>query len=277
MQTHQHWRNPCSVHFIVLSQDWTLLFGDVIWSCVMASYPGPDFVWGQSNQKTLDITFFFLWPWSLKTLTVELVRDFINVNPYHQFWCLYVKRLGWWRSWTAKHIDRQKHYNTGPILLPWPLTSYYKTRSVCGRVCPASPPLFTGWHVPNLAGRSGSGTEKVSRGMFPWQPSTCHSNPKKLIFWADFGLTDPKLGIRGGNTSEYITLTVAMVMFNHSNKIIMYPGKSIITAACNHHWMIALVNVTLPMTSYKWRDIINNVIDNVTVTVTLTVTLTVMS
>ncbi len=70
--------------------------------------------------------------------------------------------------------------------------SYYKTRSVCGRICPATPPLFTGRWGPNLTGRSGSGTVKTWQGLFPWQP-------KEWFLMAKSGLW---LEIRLAVTSE---------------------------------------------------------------------------
>ena len=49
-------------------------------------------------------------------------------------------------------------------------SSYYNLSSVCGRVCPDTPQSFMDRRAPNLAWRSQSVTEKISRSPFPWKP-----------------------------------------------------------------------------------------------------------
>ncbi len=71
--------------------------------------------------------------------------------------------------------------------------SYHKTRSVCGFVWVPTPPLFMDRSVPNVAGRSGMGTEKNSRDPFPWQPSCSHDNRKTTVFMARSGLVGYKI------------------------------------------------------------------------------------
>ncbi len=61
--------------------------------------------------------------------------------------------------------------------------SYNKTRSVCGSVCAWTPLPFMGQRAPNLAGRSGTVTEKNSWDIFPWQASFCHGNQKRGFLW----------------------------------------------------------------------------------------------
>ncbi len=48
-------------------------------------------------------------------------------------------------------------------------------------VCLLSPPQLTGRSAPNMAGRSGMGTENTSQDPFPWQPICCHGNQKKMF------------------------------------------------------------------------------------------------
>ena len=43
-------------------------------------------------------------------------------------------------------------------------------------VCVLSPLAFMDWSAPNLAGKSGIGTENTSRDPFPWKPVCCHGN-----------------------------------------------------------------------------------------------------
>ncbi len=84
------------------------------------------------------------------------------------------------RSYTKSHQKRTKNelFDFGCFLM----ASYYKTRSVCGSVCAQTPLPFTGRPAPNLAGRSGTDTEKISRNPFPWKYSQFFK--WQFFFWS---------------------------------------------------------------------------------------------
>ncbi len=84
-----------------------------------------------------------------------------------------------WRAQKSKYQNSsfwstvRSKVNTGAF------SSYYNGRNVPELVCPATLQLFMDLRSPNLAGRFGTGTEKILRDPFPWKLIHCHSKKKK--------------------------------------------------------------------------------------------------
>ena len=111
-----------------------------LWShTVMSNTIHRDFVSGQPNQKTLEITFFGLvtlafdlWPWLLNLADIwsrsTLILIFGSIRQTVQ-------------PGQRSQTDRRKHRNTGPILLPRPLMRQVMNRLAVGSVWQRRYPL----------------------------------------------------------------------------------------------------------------------------------------
>ncbi len=141
MKMPQRWRTSRDVHFIILLSDWHHLG----MSCdIMMSYH--DVTWRHDITEQVKIShgecrafyilfqpqksrFLFLWPWPLTyDLDHQTRLRLYQGQSLYQLYCQYIKRFGCdsANEQTDRKMERQKdtqkHGNTGPILLPRPLT-----------------------------------------------------------------------------------------------------------------------------------------------------------